>query len=130
MSNNLLQMLDFISPKITLFYDENKRYSTIIGGIFTIIICCVGIIALISQLFSFIHYDINSIQYYRKILNESDTYKINYDKESVFIYIDILTLPKISTDLSKIRMVGLFSNSINIREYLYFERGHWLFVIP
>ena len=129
MPKNYLPMFDFISPKITLFYEGNKRYSSTIGGIFTIIICCVGIYAFIDQILSYINFNINNIQYYRKILNESDAYIFNNDKNSIFFYINILKSVKTSVDidLSKIRMVGLFSTSVNIRESSYFERDHWLF---
>ena len=129
MIKNYLPLFDTISPKITLFNNGDRRYSTTIGGIFTIIIYCVGIYGFINQLFSYINFDIDNIQYYRKTLDESEPYKLNNDKGSIFIYIDILTPPTVAIDidLSKIRMIGLFNDTIDIREKSFFKHEHWLF---
>ena len=133
MVKNFFSTLDIISPKITLFYDGNKRYSTNLGGIFTIIVCCAAVFQFLDQLLSYINFDINNIIYYRKYLNEFGPYKINIDKNSLFFYINFIDNTDnsqnniINIDLSKIRLVGLFNGEIKIREESYFDQEHWLF---
>ena len=125
---NIISNFDFISPKITLFYEGNKRYSTTIGGIFTIIITLVGIFVFINQLFSFLNYDINGIEYYRKYI-ASLGYEINNNKNSIFIFINFLDFSLENKDINfnKIRLVGIFSSSSNVNNESFFERDHWLF---
>ena len=133
MAKNFFSALDIISPKITLFYDGNKRYSTAIGGFLTIFVSCAAIFELLNQIFSYINFDVNSIIYYRKYLNGFGPYKINIDKNSLFFYINFIDNTDnsqnniINIDLSKIRLVGLFNGEIKIREESYFDQEHWLF---
>ena len=133
MGKNFLPTLDIISPKITLFYDGDKRYSTTIGGIFTTIIFCIGIFEFFSQLFSYLNFDINNILYYRKNLGDFVSYKLNIDKNSLFFYINFKENSDhsqnnlIYVDFSKIRLIGLFNSEIKIREESYFDQDHWLF---
>ena len=132
MSKNILPSLDIISPKITLFYDGDKRYSTTIGGIFTIIIFLIGILEFFNQLFSYINFDVNNILYYRKYLNEFGSYKLNIDKNSLFFYINFIENINhsqnylINFDFSKIRLVGLFNSEIKLTEESFFNQEHWL----
>ena len=131
MVKNLIPIFDFISPKITLFYDGSKRYSTTIGGIFTIIIIFVGIFSFINQLLSFLNYDINGIEYYRKYIDNlaSYGYEFNNNKNSIFIFANFLdySIKKRDIELNKIRLVGIFADSENINNESFFQNDHWLF---
>ena len=65
-----LKDLDYLSPKIALFYYGRRRHSTIFGGILTIImilICFVYIIYLFLEVY--LHAS-STIQYYRHFFTE------------------------------------------------------------
>ena len=132
MARNFLPALDIISPKITLFYDGNKRYSTTIGGIFTIIVCCTGIFEFLNQLFSYINFDIKNILYYRKYFDEFGSYKLNIDKDSLFFYINFIENSdysknnKLNIDFSKVRLIGLLNVDFKTIEESYLDHEHWL----
>ena len=133
MAKNFLPTLDIISPKITLFYDGNKCYSTTIGGILTIIICFATIFEFLNQLLLYLNFDINNILYYRKYVDDFGLYKFNTNKNSLFFYINFIENSHhsqnnlINIDFNKIRLVGLFNGEIKIREESYFDQEHWLF---
>ena len=129
MVKNYFKIIDFISPKITLFYDSDKRYSTTIGGIFTIIILFAGIFCFINQILSLINYDINYIQHYRNYLDNFGPYEFNNNKNSFFIFANFLDSSKKNTiiNLNKIRLIATFSTFTNINELSFFEKDHWLF---
>ena len=129
MVKNILRNFDFISPKITLFYEGNRRYSTIIGGIFTLLIILTGVCCFINQILLFANYDINGIVYYRKYLDNLGTYEFNNNKNSIFIFANFFdfSIKNKYIDLSKIRLIGTFPSSSNINNESFFEKDHWLF---
>ena len=129
MVTNFLQNIDLISPKITLFYEGNRRYPTILGGLFTIIICLVIIISFIEQFISFLNYDVKEVQYYRKYLDDIGTYEFNNNKESVFININFLSFYKkpVDIDLNKVMLFASVEPIRTINEESFSAVDHWLF---
>ena len=128
MYKNLLKAMDVISPEITLFYEGNRRYSTIIGGIFSIIIIFVGLYSFTNQLISYLNYDIKYIQHYRNYIGNFD-YEFNNDINSFFIFVNFIdySMANADIDLNKIRLIATFSTFTNINESTFFENEHWLF---
>ena len=129
MVKNYFKAIDFISPKITIFYDGDKRHSTSIGGIFTIIIFSVGIFCFIDQLSSLLNFDINYIQHYRNYISNFGSYEFNNNINSFFIFVNFLDYSIINTniDLNKIRLIATFKAYTNVNELSFFENDHWLF---
>ena len=128
MFKNLFKIIDFIPPKITLFYEGDRRYSTTTGGIFSIIIIFVGFYTFTNQLISYLNYDINYIQHYRNYIDNLG-YEFNNDINSFFIFVNFLdfSLKNTDIDLNKIRLIATFRSFINVNELSFFENDHWLF---
>ena len=75
------EQVDFLSPKITLFYKYKKRHSSPIGGILTslmIIICFYFTLKFLITLFI---YNTPSVIFYRKY--EKDVLKYSFDSSSI-----------------------------------------------
>ena len=129
MFKNFFKIIDLISPKITIFYEGNRRYSTKIGAIFTIIIIFVGIYCFINQLLSYLNNDINYIQHYRNYIDNLGSYVFNNSINSFFTFINFLdySVKNTDIDLNKIRLVATFTSFINVNELSFFGNDHWLF---
>ena len=122
MIKNFFKIIDLISPKITLYYEGNKRFPTSIGGFFTIIIFFVGIFCFINQLLSLLNRDINGITYYRKYIDNLGSFEFNNNKDSFFIFANFINYEMKSEfiDLSKIRLIATFSGSTRVNESSFF----------
>ena len=129
MAANFFQNIDFISPNITLFYEGKKRFPTMIGGIITIIICFVAIISFSNQLISYLNYEVNEIQYYRKYLEDIGTYEFSNNKESMFINVNFLDFytKAVDINLNKVKLIAIFNSSLIINENSLSKIDHWLF---
>ena len=82
------ERIDFLSPKITLFYKYKKRHSSSIGGILTclmIIVCTLFIIKLLVALF--IHSS-PSVIFYRKYEKDVSKYVLNSTSISHLIWLN------------------------------------------
>lgn len=66
----LLKKFDFLSPKITLYYNNEKRHSSYLGGLLTIIMLFLSIYIIIHYSFKKVYPSGSSLLIYR-----------NYDKE-------------------------------------------------
>ena len=128
MFKNFFKTIDFISPKITLFYEGDRRYSSVIGGIFTTILFFFGFYCFSNQLLSYLNHDINYIQHYRNYIDNIN-YEFNNNINSFFIFGNFLDYSKtnIDIDLNKIRLIATFKSFINVNELSFFENDHWLF---
>ena len=86
-----LESLDFLSPKITIYYYGRKIHSSMAGGILTIIMflsCISYIIHISSELI--LHCSPNC-QYYRKYLQDAGYYPFD-NKEGIFHFFQLYSL--------------------------------------
>ena len=127
----VLQLLDFLSPRITLYYYGRKRHSSSIGGIFTIIMV-LGCLCYISYIIAklFFHKSPTS-QYYRKYYPDAGYFPFD-NKEGIFHYFQLYTNQNESTiedfDPKYIRifMSRLYETYQN-NPSLLSQKDHWVY---
>ena len=78
----LFEKLDFLSPKITLFYKYKKRHSSAIGGLLTFIMIIICISYILKFIFRLILHTSPSVIFYKK-----------YEKDLSKYYLDSSTIP-------------------------------------
>ena len=126
-----LKDIDYLSPKISLFYYGRRRHSAIFGGILTlimIIVCFLYIIYLFSEVY--LHTS-STIQYYRHFFTEPYIYLFNNTK-GIFHYFQIYN-PKNNSHLSSFdsKYIRVFMSQIQ-EEYktnpeLLSNTEHWVY---
>ena len=126
-----LKDIDYLSPKISLFFYGRRRHSAIFGGFLTIIMIIVCFIY-ITYLFSEVYLHTSStIQYYRHYFTEPYIYLFNNTK-GIFHYFQIYN-PENNSDLSSFnsKYIRVFMSQIQ-EEYktnpeLLSETEHWVY---
>ena len=126
-----LKDVDYLSPKIALFYYGRRRHSANFGGILTIImilICFVYIIYLFLEVY--LHTS-STIQYYRHFFTEEYIYLFNNTK-GIFHYFQIYN-PKNNSHVSSFnsKYIRIFMSNIQ-EEYktnpeLLYLTEHWVY---
>jgi hypothetical protein len=79
---NFFTSIDFIGPVPTLYYNTNTKYQSVIGGVFTIVIGLLSILAFIGFGYNLLAKQ-NPVSVYSKELNSE--IKINYN-ETFFLF--------------------------------------------
>ena len=77
------EKVDFLSPKITLFYKYKKRHSSLIGGLLTILLAIICIFFILRFLISFFLHRSPSVIFYRKF--EKDLSKYSFDSSIIHL---------------------------------------------
>ena len=126
-----LKDIDFLSPKISLFYYGRRRHSAFFGGFITlimIILCFIYITYLFSEVY--LHTS-STIQYYRHFFTEPYIYLFNNTK-GIFHYFQIYN-PKNNSHLSSFnsKYIRVFMSQIQ-EEYktnpeLLSDTEYWVY---
>ena len=77
------EKIDFLSPKITLFYKYKKRHSSLIGGFLTILLSITCIFFILRFLISSFLHSSPSVIFYRKF--EKDLSKYSFDSSIIHL---------------------------------------------
>ena len=78
---SFFEKIDFLSPKITLFYRYKLRHSSSVGGLLTLAMIIICILFISKFLFSLFHHSSPSVIFYRKY--EKDLAKYSLDSSSI-----------------------------------------------
>ena len=123
------EKIDYLSPKITLFYKYKKRHSSSIGGLLTSIMVIICIAFIFKFLFALFLHSSPSVIFYRKY--EKDLSKYSFDASSISHLIwlnnnnDSLK-SKINTKAIRVILLSEESdynaNSSNLKNY-----EHWIY---
>ena len=99
----IFEKLDFLSPKITLFYKYKKRHSSAIGGLLTFIMIIICISYILKFLFRLILHTSPSVIFYKK-----------YEKDLSKYFLDSSTIPHLIWFINKNVISKLNTKSIRI----------------
>ena len=123
--------LDYLSPKIALFYYGRRRHSSLFGGILTIIMIFFCLIYIINSFLQVYLHTTSTIQYYRHFFKDKDNYLFN-DNKGIFHYFQIynpINNSYISSFNSK--YIRLFMSNIQeeykINPEILSEFDHWVY---
>ena len=83
-----LRNIDFLSPKITLFYYGNPRHSTIFGSILTLCFFFISIFYIIYLIINISHHELSNYIFYRSYIPHISNYYFN-DTSGIFHYFQL-----------------------------------------
>lgn len=107
-----LKNFDYISPSITLYFEGQRRHSSIASGIITIITCFLIITVSLYFLSEVVYRKNINAYYYPKYLDDTASYEIG--TEGVFHFITFKNGEKFNT--SQIRIIGMMSSAQDFLE--------------
>ena len=125
-----VKFIDYLSPKITLFYYGNRRHASLLGGLLTILMVVLSTIYVSYLIYSiFVHANKNFMQYKTYLVDAGQLY-FN-DITGIFHYFQLYdTRTKLYEEYNKkyvrIFMSRLYKSYINNREILS-ENEHWVY---
>ena len=93
--------IDILSPKLTLFYFNQNSHSSIISGIFTLIIYFIYVMFIIYFSLDLIFHKNETSYFYNRIINDAGIFSL---KDKAFHFIQ---LTNIIPDLNVIQIIGL-----------------------
>ena len=123
----IIQNLDFLSPKITLFFKGRYKHSSTFSGLITILSYSVILASIIYYIFDFIDRSNPTVYFYNRFIEDTGVYPLN--ESSLFHYISLISASKNKTimyDFNSIRIYGIGRVLDSyIQKYNYSENNHW-----
>ena len=127
----VLEYIDILSPRITIYYYGRKRHSSLAGGILTILmilICIIYICYISSELF--IHKSPNA-QYFRRYMENAGYFQFD-NKGGIFHFFQLYNTKNKNFignyNKKYIRIImGRFYDSYQIKKYELSENDHWVY---
>ena len=88
----IIQNLDFLSPKITLFFKGRYKHSSIFSGLITILSYSVILVCIIYYTLEFIDRSNPTIYFFNRYVEDTGVYPLN--ESSLFHYINLISASK------------------------------------
>jgi hypothetical protein len=127
----IIQNLDFLSPKITLFFKGRHKHSSIFSGLITILSYSLIVASIIYYTLDFIDRSNPTIYFFNRFIEDTGAYPLN--ESSLFHYISLISASKNKTiiyDFNSIRIYGIIRTLDSyIQKYEYSENNHWEYTL-
>ena len=127
----IIQNLDFLSPKITLFFKGRYKHSSFFSGLVTILSYLIILASIIYYTFEFIDRSNPTIYFFNRFINDTGIFPLN--ESSIFHYINLISASRNKTidyDFNSIRIFGILRTIDSyIQKYDYSENNHWEYTL-
>jgi len=125
-----LKNLDYLSPKITLFYYGRKRHSSFLGGLLTMLMIFLSSCYVCYLIYSIVAHSINNFMLYTTFLIDAGQFYFN-DTTGIFHFFQLYDIKtkefgEYKSKYARIFMSRLYRTYINNREILS-ENEHWVY---
>ena len=126
----LLKSIDYISPKLTLYYYGSRRHSSYLGGILTIIMVILSSSYVFYLVYNIIYHKMTNFMLYRTYIVDVEKFIFN-DTTGIYHYFQLYDTNKkafgvYNSKYIRIFMSRLYRNYQNNQEDLY-ESEHWVY---
>ena len=124
-----IRKMDFISPRITLYYKGERTHSSIFAGLLTIIVDIICVIFGIVYFLKFIHKLNPQVYYYNRFVEDAGEFPLN--SSLMFSFIQIIDTEKNIPDVVDFDILNIIGIEVAID--LYQENNdlskynHWLY---
>ena len=127
-----LKEIDFLSPKITLFYYGSKRHKSLVGSVITLLMVLLSTIYIFYLLLNVINHKLYNFMFYRTYMIEAGQYFFN-DKEGIYHYIQLYDIKnkvygQYNSKYVRIFMSRLYKEYQNNQSSLI-NNEHWVYDI-
>ena len=127
-----LKELDFLSPKITLFYYGNKRHQSQVGAVLALIMLLLSTIYISYLILNIFNHKLSSFIFYKTYITDAGQYNFN-DTTGIYHYFQLYDLQnriytKYNSKYIRIFMSRLYKSYQNNQASL-FDNEHWLYDI-
>ena len=86
-----LKKIDFLSPKITLYYYGSKRHKSVIGAIISLIMVLCSSLYIFYLFYSIIRHKISNFMFYKSYLTDAGLYIFN-DTSGIYHYFQVYNI--------------------------------------
>ena len=122
--------LDFLSPKITLYYYGSKRHKSLVGSIMTLIMVIISFIYIFYLFYSIITHQISDFMFYKTYLTDAGEFIFN-DSTGIYHYFQIYNtinqeFGQFDQKYIRIFMSRLYKTYQN-NQSLLSENEHWVY---
>ena len=126
----LLKSIDYISPKLTLYYYGSRRHSSYLGGILTIIMVILSSSYVFYLIYNIIYHKFTNFMFYRTYIVDVEKFIFN-DTTGIYHYFQLYDFNKkafgaYNSKYIRIFMSRLYRNYQKNPEVLY-EDEHWVY---
>ena len=125
----IIRKLDFLSPKITLYFKGTHKHSSIFSGIITILSYMIILVCLVYYIFDFIDRGNPTIYFFNRYIAETGAFPFN--SSSLFHYLNLIPASRdknITLDLNSIRFYGINrSIDIYLQDFNFSKNSHWVY---
>ena len=124
-----IRKLDFLSPKITLYFKGKYKHSSIFSGIITILSYLIILVCIIYYSFDFIDRGNPTIYFFNRYIEDAGTFVLN--SSSLFHYLNLIPASidkNITLDFNSISFYGINRSIDNYLQGFNFSRNyHWVY---
>ena len=127
----ILKKFDFLSPSITLYFNEDNQHSSIFSGILSIISYTLVFIVGVYYTFEFINRKNLKAYFYNRYIEDAGSFPVNSSSMFNFIQLtDTKTNEEIPFDFSAFRAVGfdeIYSDDYMHNPNIILNVSHWIY---
>ena len=120
---------EYLSPRISLFYEGNKRHSSNVGSIMTIIMIILSGIYIFYLVFNITEHNISNFMFYKNYLKDAGQYYFN-NTGGIFHYFQLYDYKNQKYGLYNKKYIRIFMSRILYKDpsnqYLP-EIEHWVY---
>ena len=127
-----IKNIDFLSPKITLFYYGSERHKSSVGAIMTLMMIILSTIYIFYLILSIVRHKISEFMSYRSYLTDAGLYLFN-DTTGIYHYFQLYNLRKNEYGDYNPKFVRIFMSrlykSYQNNQAILSENEHWVYDI-
>lgn len=125
-----IKSIDYLSPKISLFYNRSRRHKSNVGAILTIIMVCLSGIYIFYLINDILQHRKSSFMFYKNYLNDAGYYSFN-DTGGIFHFFHLFDYQKNEFGQYNSKYVRVFMSRLYHKTYpkSLADNEHWVYDI-
>ena len=112
----IIRNLDFLSPKITLYFKGKYKHSSIFSGLITILSYSVILACIIYYTLDFIDRSNPTIYFFNRYVEDAGVYYLN--ESSLFHYINLISTTRDRSTVYDFNSIRIYGIQIILEAYL------------
>ena len=125
----LLKYIDYLSPRISLFYNGYKSHTSSIGAILTIIMAISSGVYVFYLIYNIVEHNVSNFMFYKNYLSDAGLYFFN-DTGGIFHYFQLYDYQNQVYGQYNSKYVRFFMSRVNYKDYQeesLLNNEHWVY---